>query len=76
MDYIGGGSINSTPATGFNAYTFGHFPSKGWDVMFNDGSVKFCKSILAYNLAVALPDPDGATPTQYEPLLQALEDAP
>jgi len=76
MDFIGGGTISGTPITGFNAYTFAHFPSKGWDVLFTDGSVKFCKSVQAYTLAVALTDPDAATPTQYEPILQALETAP
>ena len=74
MDYIGGGSIGATTPTGFNQYNFAHYPSKGWDVLFTDGSVKFCKSLTAYALVTAPSyNPDGATPSQYEPVLQALE---
>jgi hypothetical protein len=78
MDYMGGGG--GIPS--YNAYYFPHYPSKGWDVLFTDGSVKLCKSINAYNMVAnpAFPgyiaDTDGATPAQYEPLLQALEAAP
>lgn len=44
--------------------------------MFTDGSVKLCKSLTAYNLVTASTyNPDSATPTQYEPVLQALENA-
>ena len=78
MDYMGGGGGN--PA--YNPYYFPHYPSKGWDVLFTDGSIKLCKSIAAFNM-VATPgspgyiaDTDGATPAIYEPLLQALEAAP
>ena len=68
MDYIGGGSIGATVPTGFNAYNFPHYPSKGWDVLFTDGSVKFCKSLPAYNMVTAAGyDPDSASPAQYEP---------
>jgi prepilin-type N-terminal cleavage/methylation domain-containing protein len=74
MDYIGGGSIGATTPTGYNAYNFAHYPSKGWDVLFTDGSVKFCKSLTAYSLVTAAGyNPDSATPAQYEPILQALE---
>ena len=75
MDYIGGTQIGTTVPIGFSSANFAHFPSKGWDVLFTDGSVKFCKSIPAYNLVVALTDPDSATPTVYEPILQSLENA-
>jgi prepilin-type N-terminal cleavage/methylation domain-containing protein len=74
MDYIGGGSIGSTSPGGYNPYNFPHYPSKGWDVMFTDGSVKLCKSIPAYNLVTAPSyNADSATPAQYEPILQTLE---
>ena len=74
MDYIGGGSIGGTTPTGYNSINFPHFPSKGWDVMFTDGSVKLCKSMTAYNLVTQSGyNPDSATPAQYEPILQALE---
>lgn len=76
MDYIGGGSIGTTTPPGYNAYNFAHYPSKGWSVLFTDGSVGLCKSIAAYNLVTAPGyNPDSATPAQYEPILQALENA-
>jgi prepilin-type N-terminal cleavage/methylation domain-containing protein len=74
MDYVGGGSIGTTTPTGYNPYNFPHYPSKGWDVLFTDGSVKLCKSLVAYNLVTAPGyNSDSATPAQYEPILQALE---
>lgn len=77
MDYIGGGSIGSTTPVGYNPYNFPHYPSKGWDVLFTDGSVKLCKSMTAYNLVTASSyNADSADPSQYEPVLQSLETAP
>jgi prepilin-type N-terminal cleavage/methylation domain-containing protein len=77
VDYMGNGSIGVTTPTGYNPYTFAHYPSKGWDVLFTDGSVKFCKSPAAFNIVTASGfDPDGASPAVYEPILQALESAP
>src|ERR1035437_5776522 len=74
MDYIGGGNIGAVVPSGYNRYNFPHYPTKGWDVLFTDGSVKLCKSVTAYNTVTAPGyDPDGATPTQYEPILQSLE---
>jgi len=74
MDYIGGGSVGGTTPSGYNSINFPHYPSKGWDVLFTDGSVKFCKSMAAYNLVTAPGyNPDSASPAQYEPILQALE---
>jgi prepilin-type N-terminal cleavage/methylation domain-containing protein len=78
MDYIGGGSIGgATPPAGYNPYNFPHYPSKGWGALFTDGSVKLCKSAAAYNLVTAPGyNADSASPAQYEPILQALENAP
>jgi hypothetical protein len=77
MDYIGGGAIGTTTPTGYNPYTFPHYPSKGWGALFTDGSVKLCKSTVAYNIVTAPGfDADGSTPAQFEPILQALEDSP
>jgi hypothetical protein len=75
MDYIGGGGIGTaTTPSGYNAYNFPHYPSKGWDIMFTDGSAKLCKSVQAYALVTAPGyNPDSATPAQYEPILQTLE---
>ena len=77
MDYMGNGNIGVTTPAAYNQYTFPHFPSKGWDVLFTDGSVKLCKSLTAFNLVTATGfDPDAASPATYEPVLQALESAP
>jgi prepilin-type N-terminal cleavage/methylation domain-containing protein len=74
MDYIGGGAIGSTPVAGYNPYNFPHYPSKGWVALFTDGSVSLCKSMTAYNIVTASGfDGDAASPTIYEPILQALE---
>lgn len=75
MDYIGGGSIGGSSG-GYSPYNFPHYPSKGWDVMFTDGSVKLCKNQTAFSLVTAPSyNPDSATPAQYEPILQALENS-
>lgn len=76
MDYIGGGSIGAVTPSGYTPYNFPHYPSKAWGVLFTDGSVKLCKSPYAFDLVVKLPDPNSATPTDYEPILKALEAAP
>jgi hypothetical protein len=77
MDYIGGGAIGTTTPTGYNPYTFPHYPSKGWGALFTDGSVKLCKNTAAYNIVTAPGfDADGASPAVYEPILQALENSP
>jgi prepilin-type N-terminal cleavage/methylation domain-containing protein len=74
MDYIGGGSIGATIPAGYNPYTFPHYPSKGWVALFTDGSVEIRKSMTAYNIVTAPGfDADAASPTVYEPILQALE---
>lgn len=74
LDYIGG----SGSTGGYTPNYFPHYPSKGWDVMFTDGSVKFCKSIPAFNAVVSFPpsangDP---SPSLYMPVLLDLEAAP
>ena len=77
MDYIGGGNIGAVTPSGYNRYTFPHYPSKGWDVLYTDGSVKFCKSAYAFGIVTTAGyDPDSQTPAQYEPILQSLENAP
>jgi prepilin-type N-terminal cleavage/methylation domain-containing protein len=73
MDYIGAGASTSG---GYNANYFPHYPSKGWDIMFTDGSVKFVKSIPAFNLVTATGYPSDATPGTYMPVLLDIEAAP
>jgi prepilin-type N-terminal cleavage/methylation domain-containing protein len=75
MDYIGGGGVAGTANGTYSPVDFPHYPSKGWDILFTDGSVKLVKSVTAFNLVIAPGyNPDSATPAQYEPVLQALED--
>jgi prepilin-type N-terminal cleavage/methylation domain-containing protein len=70
LDYIEGG-----PSVG--PQYFPHYPSQAWTAMFTDGSVKLCKSHAAFVL-LTLPGYGGgsAPPSQYEPVLTALEAAP
>jgi len=83
MDYIGGGSIGGGAATGFNANNFAHFPGKGWNVLFTDGAVKFCKSLDAYNIVSgstldasgATFNPDSATMLDFSGIFNYLEQA-
>lgn len=70
MDYIGGGA-NTGGA--YNPSYFPHYPSKGWDVMYTDGSVKFVKSEAAFNTVSQASYPSDATPTQYMPVLTDIE---
>jgi len=73
MDFIGG----SGGSGGFNAGNFAHWPAKGWDVLFTDGAVRFCKSPVAYNYVANLTaSPDNLAPSLYEPnILLPLEAA-
>jgi len=70
LDYIEGG-----PTVG--PQYFPHYPSQAWTAMFTDGSVKLCKSHNAFVL-LRLQGYRGssAPPSQYEPVLTALEAAP
>jgi prepilin-type N-terminal cleavage/methylation domain-containing protein len=71
MDFIGG---SGTGAAGFSPKNFAHYPGKGWDVLFTDGSVKYCKSPSAYSMVASYTgNIDNITPSQYLPILQALE---
>jgi prepilin-type N-terminal cleavage/methylation domain-containing protein len=47
MDFIGG---SGTGTGGFSAKNFAHWPGKGWDVLYTDGSVKYTKSSGAYDI--------------------------
>jgi prepilin-type N-terminal cleavage/methylation domain-containing protein len=80
LDYIqgGGDSANPSGGNGFNPTTFPHYPAKGWNVLFTDGAVRFCKSMVAYNLAA---NPSFTTSEQasslqtYGQIFDALEQA-
>ncbi len=76
MDYLEAGSSGTGMA--FNADGFAHYPSKGWVAMFTDGSVKYCVSQPAYNLAVNYLVTTESTTTyqQYNAIFDWLEQAP
>ena len=50
MDYLEAQGTGGMP---FNPDYFAHYPSKGWVVLFTDGSVKFCKSSSAFTLVTS-----------------------
>lgn len=70
---------------GFTPKNFAHYPSRGFDVLFTDGSVKFVHNRLAYDLAVyGVPGNNGelstalgvANRSQYTFLFRFLEGRP
>lgn len=77
MDYLEQ-TTAATPGMSFTADGFAHYPSKGWVVLFTDGSTKYCVSPQAYNLAVtALVTAESATTyQQYNAIFDWLEKAP
>jgi prepilin-type N-terminal cleavage/methylation domain-containing protein len=79
MDYIQGGGDAANPSVnGFNVSTFPHYPAKGWNVLFTDGAVRFCKSMVAYNLAASpsfKTDETAASLQTYGQIFDALEAA-
>ena len=73
MDFIGG---NGTGAAGFNAKNFCHWPGKGWNVLFTDGSVKYTKSTTAFNIVAGYSGTiDNMGPGDFMPIMTSLEDA-
>jgi prepilin-type N-terminal cleavage/methylation domain-containing protein len=46
-------SATDTQVSAFTKNTFAHFPSKGFDVLFIDGSVKFVQSPSAFNMVAS-----------------------
>ncbi len=70
MDYFEGGGGKQ-----FNNSTFSHWPGKGFVVLFTDGSVKYCKSQIAYNYVLQpnFPPADGSHEgTTYAPFYDNL----
>ncbi len=63
----------------FSQTTFAHFPSKGFDVLFKDGSVKFVQSVAAFKMVASgqLPTVETtASNVAYDTLFNNLESAP
>jgi prepilin-type N-terminal cleavage/methylation domain-containing protein len=70
IDYLGGAS--DTTASGgmqYNPVNFAHYPSKGWSVLFTDGSASYTYSVAAYqeatNTAFDINDESAITMLQY-----------
>jgi prepilin-type N-terminal cleavage/methylation domain-containing protein len=78
MDYLENPNGTSPLGMPFNALYFAHFPSKGWDVLFTDGSVKFCISPDAFSVASTKLQTDESTTTytEYDTIITDLENAP
>lgn len=74
MDYLEQ-SPGSSQGMAFNADSFAHFPSKGWVVLFTDGSVKYCQSPAAFSLATTtlVTTESGTTYNQYNAIFDWLE---
>jgi prepilin-type N-terminal cleavage/methylation domain-containing protein len=72
-DYLQDGGAGVTT---FSPNTFAHYPSKGFDVLFFDGSVKFVQSIPAFNFIVTgqlVTDEGTISHEQYDQLFNWLE---
>jgi len=70
MEAKGSGGVDFTPAG------FAHYPSKGWDVLFNDGAASFVYSKSAFDIAVAptfTTDETQSSAMQYDSIFTALE---
>ena len=66
----------SAPLTYFTPDAFAHYPSKGFDVLFTDGSVKFVRSIPAFNTVANGQLVTAETPAsaaQYDQIYNELE---
>ena len=73
LDYLeskASGGVDYTPVG------FAHYPSKGWDVLFNDGSASFVYSTAAFNIAIApnfVTAESQTSAMQYDSIFNALE---
>jgi prepilin-type N-terminal cleavage/methylation domain-containing protein len=71
VDYLADGG-----ATSFSPKTFAHYSSKGFDVLFFDGSLKFVQSKDAFEFIAAgklITDESGTSHEQYDQLFNWLE---
>jgi prepilin-type N-terminal cleavage/methylation domain-containing protein len=73
IDYL---ESKSTGGVDYTSVGFAHFPSKGWDVLFNDGSASFIYSTAAFNIAIApnfVTAESQTSAMQYDSIFNALE---
>lgn len=76
MDYFYNANGGSPPGMTFNRENFAHYPAKGWNVLFTDGSANFIYSPAAFKYATTeLTTVDGSTATfkQYDKIFDYLE---
>jgi hypothetical protein len=60
----------SAPSETFGPNYYAHYPSKGFDVLFTDGSVKFVQSVLAFNFVASGQLTTAETPASAEQYAQ------
>jgi prepilin-type N-terminal cleavage/methylation domain-containing protein len=67
-DYLENPTGAATPGIPFNAQNWAHWPTKGWTVMFTDGSVVFTKNPDAFNWATTelITDESTKSHTDYD----------
>jgi hypothetical protein len=73
LDYL---EAQSSGGIAFNLDGFAHYPSKGWNVLFTDGSARFVRSISAFALATSTgfqTDETAASAGQYNAIFNFLE---
>lgn len=73
MDYL---EAKASGGVDFTPNGFAHYPSKGWNVLFNDGSASFAFSMAAYTLAISpsfMTAETQASCVQYDTIFNELE---
>jgi prepilin-type N-terminal cleavage/methylation domain-containing protein len=73
MDYL---EAKSSGGVDYNPNSFAHYPSKGWNVLFSDGSASFVYSKAAFDLAVSTSfttDETQASCVAYDTIFNTLE---
>ena len=73
IDYL---EASSSGGIDFTPVGFAHYPSKGWDVLFNDGSASFVYSKAAFDMARSpsfMTDETQSSAVSYDNIFNALE---
>jgi prepilin-type N-terminal cleavage/methylation domain-containing protein len=79
VDYLAGPAndlVSATAVTSYSPNYFAHFPSKGFDCLFTDGSVRFVQSPLTFDLVssgLLVTAANSASAQQYDQVYTWLE---
>jgi prepilin-type N-terminal cleavage/methylation domain-containing protein len=79
IDYLANPSNDSPPGVPYNPANWAHYPSKGMDTLFTDGSARFANlnPVQFNNISTALHSTEGSNwPLQYNTLFNYLQTAP